>query len=75
MSWIHCNNKKERQLMTSRLGIRCGKCGGELMMCKCPKHYWVISTECIKCGSVRVVSASCKECDFPFPQHIFNKGE
>ena len=58
--------------MDNNLGVSCIcfrlKCGGEVYMHSCPEHYWVVATECLKCGSITFVDEKCKEdgCDYSF---------
>lgn len=51
----------------------CAKCGGEIHMTACPDHHWTISSECLNCNSVHIVSEKCKECDYPFRSYDINK--
>lgn len=63
---IFCNMECASRKDFQELGVKCGKCGGEIKFQTCPTHFWVLASECLSCGEIYVVNEKCKECDYTF---------
>ena len=54
--------------MDSKIGVKCGKCNGQIYFYTCPIHHWVLSSVCLDCGETHEVDIKCKECSFPLEE-------